>query len=568
MSDESRAPSTPLDRLRWPLRLGLMVLVPVILLLVLEGALRLTGFGYDTRIFKPVPGLDRVGSNAQFGYRYFPRAIARTPLLFSFSPEKPENHYRIFILGASAAAGVPNSVTAFAQILDEMLESRYPGVEFEVINTGMPAINSHVVRGIAAECAGYEPDLFLVYLGNNEAIGPFNAGTAEQRKGMTSARVQTIVGFRRTKIGQLVQGLGEKLGGADKVPEKWGGMSMYMDNTFRPEDAAMQLVADNFRENLTAIVQAGQEAGAEVLLSTVAVNLKDNAPFASLHRADLSEADRAEFEKLYRRAAASEAAGALDQAAAGFAAALAVDQTHAEAHFRLGRALLQEGDADAALEHFRRALARDALPFRTTDRLNEIIRAVAGARGAALVDCEDLLLQQARRDGTLPGMDHFYEHVHLNYAGNYLLAGFMFQEVARLLPEDIRRLGETGRPLPSAEDCARDLALTSYDRYNMLSHMMLLVREAPFTNQYNYRETLDHIQSGMARLKEASSREEPGEILAVYQAAVRRRPKDLLLRFNYAKLLRALGQNALFEREMEHINGLIPPGFEEREPAR
>ncbi len=568
MPADRRDASPSLNRLRWPLRIALMVLVPLILLLVLEGGLRLVGFGYDTRLYKPVPGSDRIGSNAEFGYRFFPRAIARTPLLSSFHPDKSQDTYRIFVLGASAAAGVPNSVTSFAQILDEMLESRYPGVRFEVINTCMPAINSHVVRPIAEEVAGYDPDLFLVYLGNNEAIGPFNAGTAEQRAGVTSAKVHQVVNFRRTKLGQLVQRLGEALAGGDKVPEEWGGMSMYMDNTFRPDDPALQLVAANFRENLTAIVQAGKDAGADVVLSTVAVNLADSAPFASLNRADADDRTLSEFLRLYRNAISLDGPDSLPEAAEAYRRVLAVDDTFAETHFRLGRVLLRLGRMDEALDHFVRALELDALPFRTTPRLNNVIRDVAQEQGAILVDAAGGMLGYAVQHGTLPGMNFFYEHVHLQFDGNYLLAALMFEQVAPLLPDDIQQRQSPDRPLPSVAECARHLALTGYDRYNMLTNMLMVVRGAPFTNQYNHQETLGFIQGRMQELKDASAQEDPRDILAIYQEAVRRRPDDLLLRFNYAKLLRNLRQTGPAEREMEHIRSLIPPGYEDREPAR
>lgn len=83
---------------RWPLRAALMVLASALLLLLPESGLHVTGFGCDTRLYKPVAGNDRIGSNAEFGARFFSRAIARTPLLSSFTPEKPDRTYRIFLL--------------------------------------------------------------------------------------------------------------------------------------------------------------------------------------------------------------------------------------------------------------------------------------------------------------------------------------------------------------------------------------------------------------------------------------------------------------------------------------
>ncbi len=58
-----------------------------------------------------------------------------------------------------------------------MLSRQYPETNFEVITAAMPAINSHVVLQIAKDCTRYKPDLFIVYLGNNEVVGPYGAGT-------------------------------------------------------------------------------------------------------------------------------------------------------------------------------------------------------------------------------------------------------------------------------------------------------------------------------------------------------------------------------------------------------
>jgi hypothetical protein len=46
-----------------------------------------------------------------------------------------------------------------------------------VVNAAVTAINSHVVRPIVHDLTRREADLFIVYTGNNEVVGPFGAGT-------------------------------------------------------------------------------------------------------------------------------------------------------------------------------------------------------------------------------------------------------------------------------------------------------------------------------------------------------------------------------------------------------
>lgn len=57
-----------------------------------------------------------------------------------------------------------------------MLRDQYPGVDFDVINAAITAINSHVVLPIARGCSRLESDLFVIYLGNNEVFGVIKVG--------------------------------------------------------------------------------------------------------------------------------------------------------------------------------------------------------------------------------------------------------------------------------------------------------------------------------------------------------------------------------------------------------
>ena len=57
------------------------------------------------------------------------------------------------------------------------MEERCSGTKFEVINTGMTAINSHAILAIARDCVPFNGDIWIIYMGNNEVIGPFGAGS-------------------------------------------------------------------------------------------------------------------------------------------------------------------------------------------------------------------------------------------------------------------------------------------------------------------------------------------------------------------------------------------------------
>ncbi len=171
-------PAAPLARRRlWLYRCLAATLIPALFFGTLEGGLRLFGYGYPTSFFVPTSGRGTLTTNQRFGWQFFPPAIAREPSVCEFPAVKGQETCRIFILGESAAMGTPEPAFAFGRMLEAMLRDRYPGVRFEVVNAAMTAINSNVVLPIARECIRCQADLLLVYMGNNEVIGPYGPGT-------------------------------------------------------------------------------------------------------------------------------------------------------------------------------------------------------------------------------------------------------------------------------------------------------------------------------------------------------------------------------------------------------
>ncbi len=89
--------------------------------------------------------------------------------LTEFRIPKPHEAYRIFVLGGSAVWGEPYGPEgSFARWLRERLRRTYPGKEIEVINCGRRGFGSVRVRHLFDEIIRYEPDLVVVYFGNNE----------------------------------------------------------------------------------------------------------------------------------------------------------------------------------------------------------------------------------------------------------------------------------------------------------------------------------------------------------------------------------------------------------------
>ena len=221
--------------------------------------------------------------------------------------------------------------------------------------------------------------------------------------------IRANIFLRSTRIGQLLTEVGTR-------KRQWGGMEMFLDKQVQASSPLMKYAYANFEANLLDTVAVARKSGAQVIVSTVATNLKDCAPFASQHRADLSQADLQNWTALVRQASELENAGAYDQAMKVYLAALAVDDQYAELEFRIARSLWKMGNYPEARRHFERARDLDTLRFRADSRINEINRAVASSvPGIDLVDAAALLSQQSL-NGVIGG-DLVYEHVHLTPLG-------------------------------------------------------------------------------------------------------------------------------------------------------
>jgi tetratricopeptide (TPR) repeat protein len=528
---------------KWLYRLLAMTLIPALVLGGVELGLRLFGYGYPTSYFvqSKLDGRTVYVENPQFGRRFFPPGRERSPTPFILPADKPRGTYRIFVLGESAAQGFPDTSYSFARILEVLLRHQYPGVRFEVVNTAMTAINSHVLLPIARECADHQPDLFVVYAGNNEVVGPYGAANVLGPYSSSLGVIRATLFVKSLKTSQLLGAAGRAVTRKGDAPQAWGGMAMYLDSQVRATDPRLEGVYDHFRANLQDICSSGRDAGAQVVVCTVGSNLKDCAPFASLHAPGLTEEQSAVWEKAFAVGTRAEALPHHAEALASYERAAGIDPTYADLKFRRASCLAALGRHDEARASYQEARDLDTLRFRTDSRLNEVVRAVAGGRtaeGIHLVDAEQAFAQ-ASPDG-VPGENFFYEHVHMNFSGNYLLARTIYQQLAGILPEAIRARAVAGGPLSEAE-CAERLALTPWNRWQTAGNVLDLVQKAPFSNQLDQAERQARWRHNVQELHRQVQDTSRDSMLATYRQALRQAEDDTILRGNYAALLQEFG---------------------------
>jgi len=209
------------------------------------------------------------------------------------------------------------------------------------------------------------------------------------------------------------------------------------------------------------------------------------------------------------------------------------------------------GDSREAMRRYRLAQELDTLRFRADSRINRIIRETAADRedeGIFLVDAAREMAASSANG--IPGRDLFYEHVHMNFRGNYLLAKSLFQQLEKVLPSEIARSHEEDGRLPTFEETMRSLALTGFDRHRIAAEVLDRLGRPPFTNRLNHQDAVEQAQWREAELRTFTTPDGLLEARREYEQALQARGEDPWLHHNFAMLLYAAGS---FEATVEQL---------------
>lgn len=554
-------PVRPSTRRLWGFRIAALIVAPALLLGLLELILRAAGSGYPTSFLLPAShkGQDVFVQNNQFGRRFFGPAMARLPHPICIPQSPPRDSIRIIVLGESAAKGDPDPDFGLARMLDAMLSLRHAGIDFEVVNTAVTAINSHAVLPIARDCADAGADVWVIYLGNNEVVGPFGAGTVFGQQTPPLGIIRASLALKTTRTGQLLDAwIGQPSSQSAANPD-WQGMQMFLEQQVRADDPRMRGVYRHFERNLADILHVGRRNNAGIVLSTVPVNLRDCPPFASAHRVGITTKETTRWDTLYQLGIQALDSGHNQEAAEQFAEAATLDSSFAELRFRQGQCALALGNDSDAQRHFREARDSDVLRFRCDNRMNAIIRERAAdleSGGILLADAEQVFAEHSA-DG-LPGETHFYEHVHLTFEGNWLLARTIAAQVETLLTGRLSTAADPSASWPSVEDCAHRLGWSDWSQLKGWRGILPRLSRPPFTQQFDHQTRMQHAQSQLATLASATTPSGLGNALQACEGALASAPDDPALRRQQATLKRALGDHAGALAAAKRAVDLIP----------
>ena len=397
------AASTNPERSRkrlWLFR-AIAIVLPVVCLLLLEGALRLCHYGYDTALFIEAPGnSDYLVFNPTASKRYFTdQGNATTGNREPFRKVKAPGTLRIFVLGESTTIGYPYFHNgSFHRWLEYRLMREFPDKKMEIVNIALTAVNSYTVLGFAREVVHYEPDAVLIYTGHNEYYGALGVGSTN-RLGGNPALVHSLLWLRQFRVVQLfAQGIGRLSRLFSSGVSKAGKTRMELmvgEQQIPYGSPLFERGITQFRNNMDKTLAIFHNEGIPVFISNVVSNLRDQHPFIS------------------------------------------VPPDAASDDFSNGTQAWGQGNFVAAKADFTRAKEQDALRFRAPEAINGIIDELSKKYdNTHLVDTRAAF--EAASDHGIVGNSLLLEHVHPNLMGYALLSDAFYRALQQqgLIPPD------------------------------------------------------------------------------------------------------------------------------------
>ncbi|MEN8206405.1 MAG: tetratricopeptide repeat protein [Pseudomonadota bacterium] len=356
-----------------------------------------------------------------------------------FPKEKNGNTYRIFCMGGSTTYGRPyGDKVSFCGWLREYLNAADATRNWDVINAGGISFASYRVARLMNELKHYQPDLFIVYSGQNEFLEERSYGMLARLPPWLINLNSTLSGTRiYTVMKDMIDAVqSASLKQAQARNRLDGEVNEILNHTIGPQsyhrdDDLKRQVTTHYRLNLIRMIKIARSAGAGMILVQPAVNLKDMSPFKSEHREDLGEQAQRDWDVFFQRATDQYEAGNFSEALNAYRQALEIDDRYADLHYRIGKSHFELQQYDKAEQSFRRAVEEDIAPLRILASMQQIVAEVAASENVPLIDFPDIIRKAylTNHDHAIFGKEYFPDHVHTNMEGYRLLGLSLFDEL-------------------------------------------------------------------------------------------------------------------------------------------
>jgi lysophospholipase L1-like esterase len=391
------------------------ILLPVIILIMIEGMLRLFGYGYDTRLFIPSEDNKKMlVMNRDVSKKYF--TVGENATIGNhdeFFGQKKREILRFFVLGASSSIGYPYGHNgSFPRMLKYRLQFDYPNNTIEIINLSLTAINSYTLADFARQVADQQPDGVLIYAGHNEYYGALGIASTN-RLGGNPIIIRTMLHAKNLKLVQWLTNVAASIRKPNQQladPNLTLMQRMAAGKEVNYQSPQFLEGIKQFDRNMQYLLRIFQEKQIPVFIGTLVSNLGGQKP-------------------------------------------LGEDKT-AHAEFTAGEEARLQGDIESARKHFILAKEYDNLRFRAPEAMNEKIREYATAFSNVRVVEVQNIFEASSPDGII-GRELILEHVHPNLEGYRLMADAFYFSMKEILPASDAEI----RPVISRND----YPFTSFD---------------------------------------------------------------------------------------------------------
>ncbi|HEY3369511.1 MAG TPA: hypothetical protein VGK10_01605 [Prolixibacteraceae bacterium] len=373
------------------------ILLPFLFLIFLELILRVSGYGDNHSLFitHPDKGFENYYVvNPEVGKKYFHKMEYTAPPKDRFLKKKPDDVFRIFVMGSSTVVGFPyDNNLMFSRILNERLRDAYPGKKIEMVNTAITAINSFTLADFMPQILNQKPDAVLIYAGHNEFYGAFGAGSNEAvYYNPTLIRMHLkLMNYRIYQLASNTIGhLTSLFSSNDPAGKKRGTLMsrMVKDADILYGSKTYKSGINNFENNLSGMLEMAKQKNVPVFISDLVSNLRDLKPFKSISSDGLKGAD---------------------------------------SYYEAALQLEQHGEIQKAKENYLLARDYDCIRFRASSDINKIVKSAADKYQAHFVPTLDLF--NSNSPNGIVGNTLLTEHVHPNITGAFLLAESFYKAI-------------------------------------------------------------------------------------------------------------------------------------------
>lgn len=371
-----------------------LFLLPFLFIIIAEFSLRIFNYGNDYKEWVSISNKYEI-LNPDIALKYF-NGIKNIPFSTEsfLLTEKPEDSFRIIIIGASSAAGYPyQNSGSFSKYIRRAFKIANPNKKIEVANISMAAINSYTILDLVPSIIQKKPDLILTYLGHNEYYGALGAGS-NQSIGNNRFIINLVLKLKELRLFQLLENLISYLGSKNISAQNSD------DGTLMSKIAGEKLIEFNsdlfnkgveqFEGNLNDIFSSFKSNNIPVIVGTLASNLKDLKPFISSN---------------------------------------IKPESNALIIFNQALSKLKENKFGKADSLFRLAKDLDGLRFRAPEKFNEIIFSLSRKFNFSIVNA-DSVLNSKSKNGII-GDELMVDHLHPNLKGYQIIGKIFFEKIIK-----------------------------------------------------------------------------------------------------------------------------------------